>query len=102
MSLRHIVLLKWTDEATEEQKATVREELAKLPAVIPQIRRYDIGADAGVNQGNHDLAIVADFDSVDDYLVYRDHPTHQDVIARHIKPILAARAAVQHELTPGT
>jgi hypothetical protein len=30
--------------------------------------------------------------------VYRDHPDHVAVIAEHIRPILAERAAVQHEL----
>ena len=41
---------------------------------------------------------MADFDDEAGYLVYRDHPTHQDVITRLIRPILVSRAAVQHEL----
>ncbi|WP_433246783.1 Dabb family protein [Streptosporangium sp. CA-135522] len=93
---RHVVLFTWAEEATDEQKAAVATELGKLPEVIAEIRAYTIGADAGVNPGNHEFAVVADFDSVDDYLVYRDHPTHQAVIAEHIKPILASRAAVQY------
>ncbi|TMR94184.1 Dabb family protein [Nonomuraea basaltis] len=93
--IRHIVLFTWTEDATDEQKATVTAELRKLPGVIQELRSYTVGADAGINQGNYEYAVVADFDSVDDYLVYRDHPQHQAVIAQHIKPILAARAAVQ-------
>jgi len=93
---RHVVLLAWTDEATSEQKAEVAAQLSKLPGVIPEIRQYVIGADAGVNQGNHDFAVVADFDSAEDYVVYRDHPAHQEIIATHIRPILGARAAVQY------
>ncbi|GAA3255442.1 Dabb family protein [Nonomuraea helvata] len=96
--IRHIVLFTWTDDATDEQKETVTAELRKLPGVIPQLRAYTVGADAGLNQGNHDYGVVADFDSVDDYLVYRDHPYHQELIAQHIKPILATRAAVQLSL----
>ncbi|MGR6913997.1 Dabb family protein [[Actinomadura] parvosata] len=96
--IRHIVLFTWTAAATAEQKAAVTAELRKLPGLIPQLRAYTVGADAGINQGNHDFAVVADFDSVDDYLVYRDHPDHQKVIAEHIKPIVATRAAVQLEI----
>ncbi|MEV1167559.1 Dabb family protein [Nonomuraea sp. NPDC049784] len=96
--IRHIVLFTWADAATDEQKETVTAELRKLPGVIPQLRSYTVGADAGINQGNHDYGIVADFDSVDDYLVYRDHPQHQAVIAQYIKPIVASRAAVQLSL----
>ncbi|GGQ24178.1 hypothetical protein GCM10010140_63190 [Streptosporangium pseudovulgare] len=93
---RHVVLFTWSETATEEQKAAIATELGRLPGIIPEIRAYAIGADAGVNPGNHEFAVVADFDSLDDYLVYRDHPVHQAVIAEHIKPILASRAAVQY------
>ncbi|MFF0580177.1 Dabb family protein [Streptosporangium saharense] len=92
---RHVVLFTWAEGATDEQKATVATELRKLTEIIPEIRAYTLGADAGVNPGNHEFAIVADFDSADDFLVYRDHPEHQAVIAKHIKPIVASRAAAQ-------
>ncbi len=92
---RHVVLFTWAEGTTDAQKATVAAELGKLTEIIPEIRAYALGADAGVNPGNHEFAVVADFDSADDYLVYRDHPAHQAVIAEHIKPILASRAAVQ-------
>ncbi|MEV1004241.1 Dabb family protein [Nonomuraea sp. NPDC050202] len=96
--IRHIVLFTWTETATAEQKAAVTAELRKLPGLIPQLRSYTVGADAGLNQGNHEYAVVADFDDVDGYLTYRDHPDHQKVIADYIKPILATRAAVQLSL----
>ena len=95
---RHVVLLRWVDGATADQRAAVESGIAELPALIPEIRSYVFGADAHVNEGNFDLAIVADFDDFDSYLVYRDHPDHVAVIAERIRPILAERAAVQHEL----
>ncbi|MER5628139.1 Dabb family protein [Streptosporangium sp. NPDC002544] len=95
---RHVVLFTWAQEATDEQRARVATELGKLPEAITEIRSYTLGTDAGVNPGNHQFAVVADFDSVDDYLAYRDHPLHQAVIAEHIKPIVASRAAIQFEL----
>jgi len=96
---RHVVLLKWTADATPEQHQAVLDGLSALPAAIPELRSYQMGTDAGlVPDATADLAIVADFDDVDGYVVYRDNPQHQDVIARYIKPILASRTAVQHEL----
>ncbi|MFG1945598.1 Dabb family protein [Nonomuraea sp. NPDC048826] len=93
--IRHVVLFTWSAEATEEQKAAVAAELSELPGQIPQIRSYRFGPDAGINAGNYDFAVVADFDDEAGYVVYRDHPAHQAVIADHIKPILGTRAAVQ-------
>ena len=94
---RHVVLLRWIPDATQEQRAAVESGIATLPSLIPEIRSYVFGADAHVNEGNFDLAIVADFDDFDSYVVYRDHPDHVAVIAERIRPILAVRAAVQHE-----
>lgn len=93
--IRHIVLLKWTEEATAAQVATVATELGKLPGLIPELRTYAVGDDAGISEGNHDFGILAEFDDAEGFAVYRDHPAHQKVIADHIKPILAGRAAIQ-------
>ncbi|MBP2707554.1 Dabb family protein [Microbispora sp. RL4-1S] len=95
---RHIVLLKWTDDAGEEQKAEVFRRLSELPGAIPEIRRYEFGPDAGLADDNFDAAAVADFDSPEDYVVYRDHPVHIAAIKESIVPILAQRVAIQYEL----
>lgn len=95
---RHVVVFRWKEGATEEQKRTLTERLRALPAVIPEIAAYRIGGDAGINAGNFDFAVVADFADRDGYLVYRDHPEHRAVIDECLSPILAERAAVQYEL----
>jgi hypothetical protein len=95
---RHVALFVWTSEATEEQKTAVAERLRELPGVIPELERYQIGPDAGINEGNYDFAVVADFADRESYLVYRDHPYHREIIAETIRPIMADRAAVQYDL----
>jgi hypothetical protein len=95
---RHVVVLTWTPDARDEQVAAVLDGLAALPAAIPEIVDYHFGLDAGVDDGNVDLAIVADFATRDDYVVYRDHPVHRALIVDQIRPILAARSAVQFDL----
>ncbi len=99
MSFRHVVALQWKPDTTPEQRQTIVTALHALPSLIPTIRSYVIGEDAGINAGNHDLVIVADFDDADGYVIYRDHPEHQRVIHDHIAPHVAARAAVQHDVT---
>ena len=95
---RHVVVLRWTAEATDEQRSHVMSGLAELPGLIPELRDYRFGTDAHMSEGNFDLAIVADFDDVDGYLAYRDNPDHVSLINERIRPILADRAAVQHEI----
>jgi hypothetical protein len=95
---RHVALFVFREDATDEQIAAVAEGLAALPAQIPEITAYRIGPDLGLNDGNHDYAVVADFESVDGYLAYRDHPAHRALLADTIRPILASRAAVQYDI----
>ncbi len=97
-TFRHVVMFQWKPETTEAQVEALVEGLAKLPGIIPQIRHYTFGRDAGINGGNYDFVIVAEFDNVDDYLVYRDDPDHNTLIAGLVKPIVASRAAVQYAL----
>ncbi len=98
MTFRHVVALQLKSETAAEQRQMIVAALRELPGLIPTIRSYVVGQDAGINDGNHDLVVVADFDDADGYLVYRDHAEHQRVIHDHIAPHVAARAAVQHEV----
>ena len=95
--IRHTVLFVWSEAATDAQKRRVADELSRLPSLIPSLRAYAMGNDIGVNEGNWDFAVTADFDDLDGYLSYRDDPTHRAVIVEHISPIAARRAAVQYE-----
>jgi hypothetical protein len=95
--IRHVVMMRWTPEATQEQKQRVTAELSRLPALLPVLRAYHMGADLGVNEGNYEWAAVADFDDLEGYLTYRDNPEHRAIIAEFIRPIIAERAALQYE-----
>jgi hypothetical protein len=96
--VRHVVLFTWKPETTQEQKDTLMRRLAELPSLVPEIKSYSYGPDAGINEGGHDFAIVADFADRDSYLVYRDHPDHRALIEECIAPIRDQRAAIQYEL----
>jgi hypothetical protein len=95
--IRHVVTFIWTAQATPEQKDRVPAELALLPQKIPGVRGYQFGADAAVVAGNADYALTADFDDIDAYLAYRNHPAHVEFIEQVINPILERRVSVQFE-----
>ena len=95
--IRHVVVFTWTAEATQDQKERVAAELSRLPAIVPTLRAYHLGHDLGLDEGNFDFAVAADFDDADGYLAYRDHPDHRAIITEFIRPITASRAAVQYE-----
>ena len=95
--IRHVVVFTWKPEATAEQVEYIATELRKLPAGIPAIKAFACGADAGINQGNFDFAVTADFDDEAGYISYRDHPDHRAIVSTYITPITAQRAGAQFE-----
>jgi hypothetical protein len=95
--IRHMVLFRWAEEAAEEQKQQVAAELARLPSLVPSLRAFHMGPDLGINHGNFDFALAADFDDVDGYVAYRDNPEHRAMISQFIVPAAAQRVAVQYE-----
>jgi hypothetical protein len=95
--IRHVVVFRWSDSVTDEQLVDLSAALDALPAAIPEIVAYRHGRDVGLAPANSDYSITADFANVDDFAVYRDHPTHQRFIAEHITGRVAERVAVQFE-----
>ena len=97
MPLRHVVMFKWAEGLGADHAARVKEGLDALPGEIEQIRSYVHGTDIGVSDGNYDYVVVADFDDLQGFRTYREHPQHLVFIEEVIKGNVAARAAVQYE-----
>jgi len=95
---RHVSVLTFREGTTAAEIDAVADALRALPGEIGFIRDYRVGSDLGIDDGNGQFVVVADFASPADYEVYRDHPAHRAVLAEVIRPILAARAAAQYAL----
>ncbi len=94
---RHVVMFKWNDDVDDVQVGEIGRALDALVATIPEVGEYRHGPDVGLADGNYDYVIVAEFASVDDFVVYRDHPDHRRLIADLIVDRVSARAAVQYD-----
>lgn len=95
-TLRHTLFFRFKDDVTEEQKQAMKDGLASLPGIMPFIRRYEFGEDLGLGDGNPDMALVADFDSEEDWRTYSDHPEHMKVVVENIRPIMSEVTRVQY------
>ncbi|MGC2192173.1 MAG: Dabb family protein [Candidatus Dormiibacterota bacterium] len=98
--VRHVVLMRFREDSPPGTVAAVVQGLRSLPAQIPAIRSMTAGQDLGVVPNGCDLAIVADFASSEEYLVYANHPAHRQVVEELIDPFVVERNRAQMEL-PG-
>ena len=96
-----MAVFRWVEGTSAVDVDAFAAGLAGLPALIPSIRSYRFGPDAGLGlSANADYAVVADFDDVEGYAVYAAHPAHQDVIVRLLRPLVAERLSVQFTCPP--
>ncbi|MGE3621263.1 MAG: Dabb family protein [Acidimicrobiia bacterium] len=94
--IRHVVVFRFAEGVdAAAASAAIGERLGRLPALIPQLRRYAFGPDLGLVEGNGDYAVVADVADADDWAAYLDHPEHRAAVAEAIRPVVAERVAVQ-------
>jgi hypothetical protein len=90
--LRHVVM--FTLDADADLDGLVAS-LRRLPELIAEIRSYEVLADAGLAEGNAQVAVIGTFDDEAGWRAYLEHPEHQAVVQEQIRPHLVSRAAVQ-------
>ena len=95
--LWHAVTYRFKDSVGEAEVAELVARLEELPAAIDSIHSYRFGSDLGLTEGAGDFAVVAEFDDVDGWRTYRDHPRHRAVVEL-IGTMIEARTPVQFEL----
>jgi hypothetical protein len=93
--LYHVVVITVKDDVTDARVDAVLDGFRALSAAIPEIRAYNFGRDAGLSQNRFSLALVARFDSVEDFTIYRDHPSHQVFVRDLLGPIAQTRESTQ-------
>lgn len=93
--IRHIAMFTWSAEATTDQIAAVAAGLNAMPSLVDTIRRYEHGDDLDLGSDTADYVLVAEFDSVEGYREYADHPAHLHFVETTVKPIVASIGRVQ-------
>ncbi|MDH6303812.1 plasmid stabilization system protein ParE [Parabacteroides sp. PF5-5] len=97
--IRHIVMFKLKEFATQAEKQTKIEEIkTRLEALKGRIDiLLHISVDFNVNPAETwDLILTTEFKSLEDLAVYANHPEHVEVTKNCIAPVKADRACVDY------
>lgn len=74
--LTHIVVWKYRQEVTEEERREHIALLRRLPSVIPNINSFHVGSDILNLPRSYDIGLVAIFpnrEALDEYTVHPEH-----------------------------
>ena len=97
MTLTHVVLMKWKPGTPDSAVEPGLKKLGEIPLTETYILSYRIGKDdseLGKRGMHHDVAVVAEFATEDDYKRYASSGTHLDAFGL-LKPHLMCRYVVQ-------
>lgn len=79
--LQHVVLVDVADDA---EIPAMRADSDRLLPTIPQVKGYACGTPVDIGRANvardYDVGIIVEFDSVEDYKAYLEHPVHQQLV----------------------
>lgn len=90
--LRHVVLFKFKETATDADIQQVEEAFAALPAKIPQIKAFEWGTNnspEGLDKGFTHCFFLS-FDSEEDRAIYLPHPDHKafgELLGPHLEDV---------------
>ncbi len=95
--IRHHVITTLNDDA-KHMGPVIRDALLEWVAGVPECLSFEIGLDLELADNTGDIAIVAQFDSVEDYRVYATDERHLEIISTMIAPNATSIARSQIEL----
>lgn len=78
--INHVVFFQFKPSVKEPEIKKLEERLGALPAVIPEIKRYEFGRELVHSDRSFDFALVSSFDDMDAIRRYIAHPEHQKVL----------------------
>jgi Stress responsive A/B Barrel Domain len=94
--LRHAVLVTLKPSVTDTYVSEVQDRVLALCHSIAEVQAVSCGRDLNLTSGSTDLAIVVDFDCVQDFDSYLAHPVHVE-LGRFLRDGVADRAVVDYE-----
>lgn len=95
--ITHVVLFKLKDRSPQSiEKA--RDVLLGLKGKgkIPVLRYLEVGTDILHSERSYDLALITNFDSMEDLQAYQVHPVHLEV-AKYINSVKEFSISVDYE-----
>ncbi|MGJ9413518.1 Dabb family protein [Aeromicrobium sp. CF4.19] len=97
--ITHVWSMSFTKDTTSEQRSAFVEAMEALPTKIDGVESFRSGTDLGLNPGNADVGIVADFADADAWRTYIEAPAHVAFVEDHVTPLSASWNAFQIDAT---
>lgn len=96
--IEHLVLFRWTPDASAEAITQVMDELRALQGQIGGVRDLTCGENFGTRSQGFTHALVVRLEDRVALEAYGPHPAHQRVVQEFIAPIRADVLSLDYEI----
>jgi len=93
--ITHVWNMQFTPDAMPEQRGALIAAMAELPEKIEGVESFRSGADLGLNPGNAEVGIVAEFADEQAWRNYLAAPAHVAFVDDHVTSLCATWSAFQ-------
>jgi len=97
--VKHIVMWKFRDDVSPEQKEKLRSELpadfAALVDKVPSLKAVKF-ISYPLSSSTHDMALMTEHDDAEGLAAYSAHPEHQALANAKVRPFTTERAALDY------
>lgn len=97
---RHIFLGTAKEGISQEQLDELVKAWSDLPSQVTEVRSLTAGRNVSQSDGKYSVALVADFDDVESWQRYAEHPAHKAVSQTYTSKVIepASKTIVQLNL----
>jgi len=95
--IKHIVMWKFRDGVSAEDRLEMKQRLESLMGVVPSLRDIEVGMDVVGGDASKDMVLYSEFDSLEDLKAYAGHPEHLKVV-EFVKPLVCERHVVDYRI----
>jgi len=98
--IKHILLFRFTDESTDEQRQSLLDELATFPARFPAMRSWTMGENRSSRDDRFSHGFVVEFETEEQLVEYLATEAHERFVRERFKPIIQERAIFSYVFSP--
>lgn len=95
--IKHIVLFRFTDESTADQRTALLDELDGFPQRFPDMQRWTMGVNRSSRDDRFTHGFVVEFEDEQRLENYLRSDAHESFVRERFRPIIAERAIVSYE-----
>lgn len=99
MTIRHMVLFRFRDDAEPQLCQAVLDSLAALPSHYPAMQRFGLGENVSERDGSFSHVMTMEFASLDLLRAYLNSERHEALVRDWFAPNVAARAIASYAVS---